>query len=314
MRCSPTRPPRWRRRWLSSGLPVLSRGRPACPSGCAWRCIREPALERDGDYFGPVVNRVARLLAVGHGGQVLVSGATYELLADRLPGGIGFRDLGEHRLKDLGRAERVFQVTGPGLAEGFGPLRSLDDPALRHNLPSQATSFVGRAAELAELRSLVSGGSRLVTIAGPGGIGKSRLALQVAAEVLDGDRRGGVAGRAGAGGRTRAGGPHRGRRASGPRGAGTPHARHPGRGGRRPLPAGGPGQRRARARRGRQAGRRPDAVLPAGVSAGHEQGAAGRQRGARLPGSLACRSRPPISPPPAGWPLSSRCSCSPSAP
>ena len=78
-------------------------------------------------------------------------------------------------------------MTGPGLAGGFGPLRSLDDPSLRHNLPSQATSFVGRAAELAELRSLVSGGSRLVTIAGPGGIGKSRLALQVAAEALDGD-------------------------------------------------------------------------------------------------------------------------------
>src|SRR5271169_4363085 len=143
-------------------------------------------VERDGDYFGPVVNRAARLLAAGHGGQVLVSGGTRELLADRLAGGIGLRDLGEHRLKDLGRAERVFQVTGPGLAGGFGPLRSLDDPALRHNLPSQPTSFVGRAAELAELRSLVSGGSRLVTIAGPGGIGKSRLALQIAAEVLDG--------------------------------------------------------------------------------------------------------------------------------
>jgi predicted ATPase/class 3 adenylate cyclase len=143
-------------------------------------------VERDGDYFGPVVNRVARLLAVGHGGQVLVSAATYELLAGRLPGGIGLEDLGEHHLKDLGRAEQVFQVTAPGLAGGFGPLRSLDDPALRHNLPSQATSFVGRAAELAELRSLVSGGSRLVTITGPGGIGKSRLALQVAAEALDG--------------------------------------------------------------------------------------------------------------------------------
>src|SRR5271156_665740 len=78
-------------------------------------------------------------------------------------------------------------MTGPGLAGGFGPLRSLDDPALRHNLPSQATSFVGRTAELAELRALVLGGSRLVTIAGPGGIGKSRLALQVAAEALDGD-------------------------------------------------------------------------------------------------------------------------------
>ncbi len=158
------------------GLPV--RVRIALHSGaCA---------ERDGDYFGPVVNRTARLLAVGHGGQVLVTGATYELVAGRLPGGIGLRDLGEHRLQDLGRAERVFEVTGPGLAVGFGPLRSLDDPALRHNLPSQATSFVGRAAELAELRSLISGGSRLVTVAGPGGIGKSRLALQVAAEVLDG--------------------------------------------------------------------------------------------------------------------------------
>ena len=144
-------------------------------------------VERDGDYFGPVVNRVDRLLAVGHGGQVLVTGATYELMAGLLPGGIGLRDLGDHRLQDLGRAERVFQVTGPGLAGGFGRLRSLEDPALRHNLPSQATSFVGRAAELAELRSLVSGGSRLVTIAGPGGIGKSRLALQVAAEALDGD-------------------------------------------------------------------------------------------------------------------------------
>ena len=142
--------------------------------------------EREGEYAGPVVNRVAGLLAVGHGGQVLVTGAVYELLAGRVDGGIGFGDLGEHRLPDLGRAERVFQVTGAGLAGGFGLLRSLDDPGLRHNLPSQVTSFVGRAAELAELRSLLPGGSRLVTIAGPGGIGKSRLALQVAAGALDG--------------------------------------------------------------------------------------------------------------------------------
>jgi len=142
--------------------------------------------ERDGDYVGQVVNRAARLLDVGHGGQVLVTAAAYALLADRLPAGVGLRDLGEQRLRDLGRAERVFQVTGPGLAEKFGVLRSLDDPALRHNLPSQATSFVGRIAELAELRALMSGGSRLVTIAGPGGIGKSRLALQAAADALDG--------------------------------------------------------------------------------------------------------------------------------
>jgi predicted ATPase/class 3 adenylate cyclase/DNA-binding CsgD family transcriptional regulator len=162
-------------RW-PPGVPI--RVRVALHSGA---CV-----ERDGDYLGPVVNRVDRLLAVGHGGQVLVSGAACELLAGRLPGGIVLRDLGGHHLKDLGRPERVFEVTGRGLARGFGPLRSLDDPALRHNLPSQATSFVGRVAELAELRSLVSGGSRLVTIAGPGGIGKSRLALQVAAEALDG--------------------------------------------------------------------------------------------------------------------------------
>jgi predicted ATPase/class 3 adenylate cyclase/DNA-binding CsgD family transcriptional regulator len=159
------------------GLPV--RVRIALHSGAC--------MERDGDYFGPVVNRVDRLLAVGHGGQVLVTGATHELLADRLRDGMGLRDLGQHRLKDLGRAEHVFQLTGPGLAERFAPLRSLDNPALRHNLPAQATSFVGRHAELTELRSQVRAGSRLVTIAGPGGIGKSRLALQVAAEALEGD-------------------------------------------------------------------------------------------------------------------------------
>ncbi len=162
-------------RW-ASGLPVR-----VCMALHSGACA-----ERDGDYVGPVVNRIARLLDIGHGGQILVTAATYALLAGRLPGGIGLRDLGEQRLKDLGRAERVFQVTGPGLAERFGVLRSLDDPALRHNLPSQATSFVGRTAELAELRALVSGGSRLITIAGPGGIGKSRLALQAAADALDG--------------------------------------------------------------------------------------------------------------------------------
>lgn len=141
-------------------------------------------VERDGDYFGPVVNRAAQLLAVGHDGQVLMSGATYDLLANQVRGGIGLRDLGDHQLKDLGRAERVFQVTGPGLAGAPDPFRPLDGPGLRHNLPAQATGFVGRDTELAELRSLVPGGSRLVTVVGPGGIGKSRLALQVAAEAL----------------------------------------------------------------------------------------------------------------------------------
>jgi predicted ATPase/class 3 adenylate cyclase/DNA-binding CsgD family transcriptional regulator len=156
------------------------------PMGVCLALHAGACVERDGDYVGPVVNRAARLLDIGHGGQVLVTAAMYALLADLLPAGIGLRDLGQQRLRDLGRAERVFQVTGSGLADGFGALRSLDDPALRHNLPSQATSFVGRAAELAELHALVSGGSRLMTVTGPGGIGKSRLALQVAAECLDG--------------------------------------------------------------------------------------------------------------------------------
>ena len=163
-----------------SGLPVR-----VCVALHAGVCV-----ERDGEYLGPVANRTAQLLSVGHGGQVLMTRAAQELLADRLPDGIGLRDLGEHRLKDLGRPEWVFQATGPGLTDGFGPLRSLDDPALRNNLPSQSTSFFGRDAELAELRSLLGGGSRLVTIAGPGGIGKSRLALQAAAEALDGSDRG----------------------------------------------------------------------------------------------------------------------------
>jgi predicted ATPase/class 3 adenylate cyclase/DNA-binding CsgD family transcriptional regulator len=158
------------------GLPVR-----VCVALHAGVCV-----ERDGDYLGPVVNRTAQLLAVGHGGQVIMTRAAQELLADGLPDGMGLRDLGEHRLKDLGRAEQVFQATGPGLADGFGALRSLDDPALRNNLPSQSTSFVGRSAELAELRSLLGGGARLVTIAGPGGIGKTRLALQAAAQTLDG--------------------------------------------------------------------------------------------------------------------------------
>jgi predicted ATPase/class 3 adenylate cyclase len=141
--------------------------------------------ERDGDYFGPTVNRVARLLAVGHGGQTLVSGATGEVVRDRLPASVSLRDLGEHRLKDLGRPEHVFQLDISGIVSSFPALRSLDNPQLLHNLPEQLTSFVGRDRELDELRELVQS-SRLVTLTGPGGVGKTRLALQVAAELLDG--------------------------------------------------------------------------------------------------------------------------------
>jgi predicted ATPase/class 3 adenylate cyclase/DNA-binding CsgD family transcriptional regulator/Flp pilus assembly protein TadD len=143
-------------------------------------------VEREGDYVGPVVNRIGSLLAIGHGDQVLVSGITADLVADHLANGVGLRDLGQHRLKDLGRPERVLQVTGPGLKESSGLLRSLDGLATRHNLPLQTTSFVGRVDELAELAGLVGGSCRLVTVVGPGGIGKTRLGLQAAAEAVDG--------------------------------------------------------------------------------------------------------------------------------
>jgi predicted ATPase/class 3 adenylate cyclase/DNA-binding CsgD family transcriptional regulator/Tfp pilus assembly protein PilF len=141
--------------------------------------------ERDGDYFGPTVNRAARLQAIAHGGQLLLSAASRELAADVLPDEVSLRDIGEHRLKDLERPERVFQVDIDGLAVDFPPLRSLSGGLLQHNLSVQASSFIGRERELAQLRSLLEA-SRLVTIVGSGGSGKTRLALQLAVELLDG--------------------------------------------------------------------------------------------------------------------------------
>jgi class 3 adenylate cyclase len=141
--------------------------------------------ERDGDYFGPPVNRVARLMVVGHGGQTLLSGATGELVRDTLDEGVSLRDLGEHRLKDLLRPEHVFQVDASDVPDVVTPLRSLDNPALLHNLPEQVTSFVGRDREVKEVREALES-SRLVTLTGAGGVGKSRLALQVAVDQLDG--------------------------------------------------------------------------------------------------------------------------------
>jgi predicted ATPase/class 3 adenylate cyclase len=140
--------------------------------------------ERDNDYFGPTVNRTARLEAIAHGGQVLVSGATAELVADSLPEGVALRDLGQHRLKDLGRPEQVFQLAATFLAAEFPPLASLDNPELPNNLPMIISPFIGRDLELAGVRDLLRV-SRLVTLTGAGGSGKTRLALQAAAEMLD---------------------------------------------------------------------------------------------------------------------------------
>ena len=111
------------------------------------------AEERDGDYFGPPVNRVARLLSAAHGGQVLLSLPTQELVRDQFPAGTSLRDLGEHRLKDLFRPERVFQLLAPGLPSEFPPLRTLD--AYRNNLPLQPTPLIGREKEVSEVCDLL---------------------------------------------------------------------------------------------------------------------------------------------------------------
>jgi hypothetical protein len=139
--------------------------------------------ERDRDYFGPTVNRVARLLGIAHGAQVLISGVTSDLVQGSLPPQASLRDLGEHRLKDLSRPEYVYQLLGPNLVADFPPLRSL--AAMPNNLPRVATSFIGREDEVAEITALLAK-HRLVTLVGSGGIGKTRTSLQVAANLLDG--------------------------------------------------------------------------------------------------------------------------------
>lgn len=136
---------------------------------------------RDGDYFGSTLNRAARMMAVGAGGQSLLSQTTAAVVQDQLPKQVALRDLGEHRLKDLVRPEHIYQVVVPELPETFPPLKSLS--AFPHNLPVQLTSFVGREKEIAETRKLLAA-TRLLTLTGPGGTGKTRLALQVAADVM----------------------------------------------------------------------------------------------------------------------------------
>jgi class 3 adenylate cyclase/DNA-binding XRE family transcriptional regulator len=140
--------------------------------------------ERGDDYVGPLLNRTARLLATGHGGQILLSAAARELVRSQLPPDVTLRDLGTHRLKDLTHPEQIFQVLAPGLPAEFPPLRTATAPTT--TLPHPATPFVGRAAELAELAALLDDPTcRLLTLTGPGGIGKTRLALATAAERAD---------------------------------------------------------------------------------------------------------------------------------
>jgi predicted ATPase/class 3 adenylate cyclase len=137
-----------------------------------------------GDYVGLDVHRAARICAAGHGGQVLLSGVTHQLIARGLPAGIELRDLGEHRLKDLTQPEQLYQLAIPGVAADFPALRSVEHQ--RTNLPVPLTSFVGRRRELEEITRLLGReGVRLLTLTGPGGSGKTRLALRVAAGLVE---------------------------------------------------------------------------------------------------------------------------------
>ena len=138
-------------------------------------------LVRDGTYVGIDVHRAARIAAVGHGGQVLVSDSTRALIEQSLPAGVGLRDLGRHRLKDLAQPEHIYETVIDGLPSEFPALRSLE--AAPNNLPTQLTSFVGRGREVAEARRLL-GTTRLLTLTGPGGTGKTRLSLQLAADSI----------------------------------------------------------------------------------------------------------------------------------
>ncbi len=140
------------------------------------------AERRDRDYFGSAVNRAARIMSAAHGGQILLSQAVVAAIRERLPEGVTLRDLGIVRLRDLASPEHVYQVVHPDLRQDFPALRSLE--ATPNNLPQQVTSFIGRERGLAEVRSLL-GKTPLLTLVGIGGLGKTRLSLQVAADVMD---------------------------------------------------------------------------------------------------------------------------------
>lgn len=136
---------------------------------------------RDGDYYGGTLNRASRIMAVGYGGQILISETTLQISQEHLPEGVSVLDLGNHQLKGLIKSERIFQVSTPNLQQEFPPLKSQSHPT--NNLPAQLTSFIGRERELAETASRLEG-VRLLTLIGPGGTGKTRLSIQLGSQFL----------------------------------------------------------------------------------------------------------------------------------
>ncbi|OBB67197.1 LuxR C-terminal-related transcriptional regulator [Mycobacterium sp. 852014-50255_SCH5639931] len=143
----------------------------------------EVQLRDAGNYAGPTINRTARLRDLAHGGQTVLSGATEPLVLDRLPADAWLTDLGVHPLRDLPRPERIVQLNHPGLTNDFPPLRGANDVANGH-LPTQLTSFVGRGTQISDIGQILRD-NRLATLTGAGGVGKTRLAVQVAEQVAD---------------------------------------------------------------------------------------------------------------------------------
>ena len=140
-------------------------------------------IQESGDYHGYLtLSRVQRLMSAAHGGQVLVSLATQELVRNEMPEGVTLRDMGERRLKDMIRPEHIYQLVVANLPSDFPPIKTLDP--YHHNIPAQMTSFIGRETEMAEIKQALSA-HRLVTLTGSGGAGKTRLGLQVGAECLN---------------------------------------------------------------------------------------------------------------------------------
>jgi len=147
------------------------------------------ASRNETGFVGYDVHRAARISSIGYGGQILLSSATAALVDNSLPSGVSLQSLGAHRLKDLGSPEQIFQLNIAALPQEFGTLRSLDNSDFPHNLPTSLNEFVGRRQDLLEINELVAT-SRLVTLTGAGGSGKTRLALQTAAEILDSSKDG----------------------------------------------------------------------------------------------------------------------------
>ena len=200
----------------------------------------EVQLRDEGNYIGTTVNRTARLRDLAHGGQTVLSGTTEDLVLDRLPADAWLTDLGSHQLRDLPRLERVVQLCHPDLRNEFPPLRTRET-VVAPNLPVQFTSFVGREAEMNDVRQILAD-NRLVTLTGAGGVGKTRLAVQVATDDRRWIRRRGVVGRSGADHRSRSGAGRGDPRAGPARPAGPLHDGHAAAVRRRPSDAAGAGQ------------------------------------------------------------------------